>query len=317
MKKRILSLLLAMTLIFSCVPFPHVYASEATEGMPVISVESKYAAANTQIEVNVNIIGNPGIAGAQITAIFSDKLTLVDAVPGSTFAALDYTEPAAMISGCRFNWDSLDAVVTDDGTLLTLIFMVSADAEANEVLDVSIEYNSGDIYNGDLEDLEFNIVNGKITVINYIPGDASGDGVVNGKDVTIIRRYNAGHSVTINVEAADVNDDGVINGKDVTIIRRYNAGHDVVLKPSSPKCSHTMEEIPFKAATCTEPGNISYYHCTTCDKYYNNSNGTTEIALSSTVLVATGHTAVTDSYVEPTYTSVGWTFAVSLPSTVR
>lgn len=272
MKKKILSFLLALVLILSYVPVPHAYAAETTEGTPTISVESKYAAANSQVEVNVNISENPGIAGAKITATFSDKLTLTDAVVGSTFASLDYTEPASLTSGCAFNWDSLDAVVTEDGILLTLIFTVSADASANEELDVSISYRSGDIYNGDLENVEFEIVNGSITIIDYIPGDVNEDGVVNGKDVTLIRRYNAGHEVSINDAAADVNDDGVINGKDVTLIRRKNAGYEVELKPHTPRCSHTMENIAYKAATCLEEGNVTYYHCTTCDKYYSDSN---------------------------------------------
>lgn len=307
MKRRIISFLLAMALIFSCAPVLHVYAAETTEGAPTILVESKYAAANTQIEVNVNITDNPGIAGAKITAAFSDKLTLIDAVAGSTFASLDYTEPASLTSGCAFNWDSLDAVVSEDGTLLTLIFIISEDAAANEVLDVTINYRSGDIYNGNLEDVEFEIVNGSITIIDYIPGDVNGDGVVNGKDVTLIRRYNAGHEVSINEAAADVNDDGVINGKDATLIRRYNAGYDIELLPSTPRCTHAMEAIAYKAATCVEEGNISYYHCTKCDMYYNDSDGSVEITLENTVLSKTDHTPVTDPAVEPTYDSIGWT----------
>lgn len=304
MKKRIISVLLAMALILCCAPVPHVHAAETAEGSPAIVVESKYAAANTQVEVNVNITDNPGIAGAKITATFSDKLTLTGATVGSNFAALDYTEPASFVSGCAFNWDSLDAVVSEDGTLLTLTFLVSEDAKANEVLDVTISYRSGDIYNGDLNDVEFEIVNGRITVIDYIPGDVTNDGVVNGKDVTLLRRYNAGYQVSINEAAADVNDDDVINGKDATLIRRFNAGFDVELKPHTPRCSHTMEEIPFKVATCTEDGNVTYYHCTSCGKNFNNSSGGAEI---DPVIPATGHTAVTDPYVEPTYNSVGWT----------
>lgn len=305
MKKRIFSFLLAIALIFSCVPVSHVHAAETTENTPIISVESKYAAAGAQVEVNVNITNNPGIAGAKITATFSDKLTLTGAVAGSTFASLDYTEPASLTSGCAFNWDSLDAVVTEDGTLLTLTFTVSEDAAPNEVLDVDISYRSGDIYNGDLEDVEFEIVNGTVTVIDYIPGDVNSDKVVNGKDVTLIRRYNAGHEVSIREDAADVNDDNVINGKDVTLIRRFNAGFDVTLKPHTPRCSHTMEAIAYKAATCTEDGNVSYYHCTTCDKYYNDESGTLQLNLEDTVLAATGHTEVIDEYVAPTYESNG------------
>ena len=56
-------------------------------------------------------------------------------------------------------------------------------------------------------------------------GDANGDGLVNGKDVTILRQYFAGgYDARINESASDVSRDGYVNGKDVTILRRYFAG---------------------------------------------------------------------------------------------
>lgn len=307
MKRRIMSILLALLLMFTCIPVNPVLAAEATYNEPTLVVESKYAASGTSVEVNISVVNNPGVAGAKFSVSYNDKLTLVDAVSGDTFATLDYTAPPNFSSSCYFNWDSLDTEVTEDGVLLTLVFETSSEAVANEELNVEVTYRSGDIYNINLDSVELDIVNGCIMIINYLPGDINGDKVVNGKDVTLLRRYNAGYNVTINEDAADVNDDNVINGKDVTLIRRYNAGYPVELKPHTPRCSHTMEAITFKAATCTDAGNLSYYRCTTCDKYYNDSNGTVEIGLANTVLPATGHTAVTLPAVEPTYTSPGKT----------
>ncbi len=57
-----------------------------------------------------------------------------------------------------------------------------------------------------------------------VPGDIDGDGVINAKDVTMLRRYLAGGwNVTVNLANADVDGDGTINAKDVTILRRYLA----------------------------------------------------------------------------------------------
>ena len=51
---------------------------------------------------------------------------------------------------------------------------------------------------------------------------------------------------------------------------------------------HTMEEpVAAVPATCTTAGNPAYYHCTTCDKYFADELGTTELA--SIVIDATGH----------------------------
>jgi hypothetical protein len=58
-----------------------------------------------------------------------------------------------------------------------------------------------------------------------IPGDVNGDGSVNLKDVTLIRRSIAGGwNITMDESAADVNGDHAVNLKDVTLIRRYIAG---------------------------------------------------------------------------------------------
>ena len=57
-------------------------------------------------------------------------------------------------------------------------------------------------------------------------GDANGDGVINGIDVTLIRRAIVGGYDLQGYDetAADVNHDGVVNGMDVTLIRRYLSG---------------------------------------------------------------------------------------------
>lgn len=54
--------------------------------------------------------------------------------------------------------------------------------------------------------------------------------------------------------------------------------------------NHTnLVKTAARAATCTEAGNIAYWHCDACNKYFSDKNGTTEITLEGTVLKATGH----------------------------
>ena len=56
-------------------------------------------------------------------------------------------------------------------------------------------------------------------------GDISGDGEVDLKDVTVLRRYLAGgYGVTVQEAALDINRDGAIDLKDVTYLRRALAG---------------------------------------------------------------------------------------------
>ena len=57
---------------------------------------------------------------------------------------------------------------------------------------------------------------------------------------------------------------------------------------------HTLEHQAAKEATCTVSGNIEYWSCTVCGKYFEDAQGNTEIADKSSVEVdATGHSGGT------------------------
>ena len=62
------------------------------------------------------------------------------------------------------------------------------------------------------------------------PGDATGDGKVNGFDLIRIRKALAGETVEINESNADVTGDGKFNGFDLIRLRKYLAGEPVELK---------------------------------------------------------------------------------------
>lgn len=55
---------------------------------------------------------------------------------------------------------------------------------------------------------------------------------------------------------------------------------------------HDLVEHPAKAATCTEDGNIEYWYCAGCYKYFSDENMTSEIAVKDVVIPATGHQSV-------------------------
>ena len=65
--------------------------------------------------------------------------------------------------------------------------------------------------------------------VSHIPGDITGDGVVNNKDYTRLFRYLSGYDVEVVEAALDVNGDGVVNNKDYTRLFRYLSGHDVTI----------------------------------------------------------------------------------------
>ena len=52
---------------------------------------------------------------------------------------------------------------------------------------------------------------------------------------------------------------------------------------------YTLQEVKAKAATCTESGNIAYYRCSVCGKFYADQEGTNEVSAEAVVLRAKGH----------------------------
>ena len=54
--------------------------------------------------------------------------------------------------------------------------------------------------------------------------------------------------------------------------------------------THPMTKTDAVNATCTEAGNIAYWYCSECDKYFSDAEGKNEIAENEWVKKATGHT---------------------------
>ena len=296
-KKRLECLLLAVVLLCSLVlPGLQMPGGAVETAQATVTVESTYAFPGATVEVNLLLEDNPGIAGARLTVSYDEHLELLDAVSVGALSELEYSRPGSFASPCVFNWDSESQEVAEDGVMLTLTFRVSEKAKINSRLNVDVSCRYGDVYNGDLDSVALATVGGYVTVLNYIPGDVNGDGMVNGKDVTLLRRYNgSGYDVTINESAADVNNDGMINGKDVTLLRRYIAGgYDVKLQPSTYGCTHALEAVAAKAATCTEDGNLAYWYCADCDGYFSDAQAVNQIAYEDTMQAALGHTEVID-----------------------
>lgn len=57
---------------------------------------------------------------------------------------------------------------------------------------------------------------------------------------------------------------------------------------------HAMQKTNRVDATCTADGNIEYWYCATCEKYYSDASAETEITLADTVIAA-GHTGGTQT----------------------
>lgn len=308
--KKLLSVFLALLMMLTVFPASMIAnAANAT----TVTVESVNAGPGSNVEVNINVKNNPGILAANFTVTYDKGLTLIDSKSEDAFSALSMTKPENYNSPCKFGWDALEIADEDikDGTILTLTFSVDKGVSANSKLNVKLSYQNGNIIDSDLNDIPVTINNGSVTIIDYIPGDINGDGTIDLKDVTLVRRLVTGYSVTANKLAADVNGDGEITMKDVVLIRRYVVdaeGYGVTLVPGGSNVhTHTMTATAAKAATCTENGNIAYWYCSSCKKYFTDKDGNNVVSQADTVIKAKGHTIVIDAAVDPTYEKTGLT----------
>ncbi len=115
--------------------------------------------------------------------------------------------------------------VTENGTLLTLTFRVSDTADLGKYR-ISVEIVSCN--NAAEEDIIVCGGQGDIEVADFISGDVNGDGIVDTKDITRLRRYLAEEDVEI-FAGADANGDGRVTTDDLTRLRRYLAEEAVTL----------------------------------------------------------------------------------------
>ena len=116
---------------------------------------------------------------------------------------------------------------------------------------------------------------------------------------TIVATDKAGNvsaeiTVTVNNGHTDGNKDHLCDICDATLSEHSGGEATCVSKAVCEYCgeeygeldsaNHNLEKISAKDATVTETGNTEYWHCTDCDKYYADENGTDEISLDDTVI---------------------------------
>ncbi|MBQ8910442.1 MAG: hypothetical protein IJY91_05315 [Oscillospiraceae bacterium] len=170
MKKRIISLLLAVITLFSMFPVT-AFAAMETETQTVeavLSLPELWSATGSTFEMDVTITGNPGILGAVITLSWDEGLTLVSASSGEVFEDLMYQGPGRFSnSGTNFVWYGSELTTVTDGTILTLTFQVSEDAKELDQYDVQVSCKSSDIYDQDYNSVNVSTINGSVLVINY------------------------------------------------------------------------------------------------------------------------------------------------------
>ena len=312
MKKKSFSRILSLFLTAVFLLNTSVMLASAEDAM-TIQVSTVNAAPGETVQVQISLVDNPGISSLKLNVEYDEVLTLTNVEFDGAFGAYA-TAPLPFSNPQTLSCISPMVDLSVDGTFATLTFVVAETAVDGTLANVELSYDADDIFNGTYDPVPVSIVNGKVAISLGVPGDISGDEKVNNKDCVLLFRYIAGWNEEVEYLALDVNGDNKINNKDAIDLFRFCAGwqmtptpYAVFPAPWHAVCAHNLEAIERIEPSCTEEGNIAYWHCTICERYFENANAVTEITLASTILERIPHTSVTDEAVPATYTSTGLT----------
>lgn len=98
-----------------------------------------------------------------------------------------------------------------------------------------------------------------------------------------------GTPVTLDGTTLSIPDGGVFT---VTVTTEETANYQAASATATLTATvhnHQLRAVDAKAPTCEESGNIAYWVCNECGKYFSDADGTQVITLEETVLSATGH----------------------------
>ena len=161
--KKIVSALLAVMLIISisCI------SGNAQSAVPSFEVVGGSARVGDTVDVNIKINNNPGITSLQIKVAYSNSdLELIEfedkELFGNPLSHSDMSRNPLIISWFASNSTNS----TNSGVLATLRFRVKENAESSNI---TLTYDSEDVFNIDFQDVEFQVTSGSVDIVTDSP----------------------------------------------------------------------------------------------------------------------------------------------------
>ena len=200
----------------------------------IVSISPARGVAGQMVDVTITMRENPGLISTKLSIAYdSEVLTLQDVKNGDIITGGSFTTSQSLSSNpyiVLWNDSLAQDNYTADGTLLTLTFKIADNAEPGTTK-ITLTHEESATLNSDLDIVSLIPYSGNIEIIERVVGDADGDGILNLKDVVILRRMLSGwDGYSINDTNADVDGDGKVTLKDAVMLERYLAGWEVTLK---------------------------------------------------------------------------------------
>ncbi len=252
-------------------------ASEPVDpNAPVVRVGDATVTSGNTFTVPVEFLNNPGITGFSLELSYDKKYLELTSVADGEFTGLtkskEITENPYVIV---WNHGTADQTGT---TAATLTFRAKDGVEGTTQIQVAFR-NGEKPWNVMDDTIPFTAKSGTVTIRNYIPGDANGDGVVSGRDATRVVQHVAGWNVTIDVNAADANGDGTVSGRDATRIVQYVAGWNVTLGQTTPKLMSLLGSAPSNQRLVVGNGSAAPGDTVTIPVMFQNNPGITGFSI--------------------------------------
>ena len=309
--KKIVSILCIICLL-SAQNFLFANVSAETSS-PVIEVSSVKAEAGEEknIEITISLANNPGIISMLLTVEFGEGLSLKQVndagVLGSTMHNPSLESPYCL------SWvnDTATADYTSNGTIATLVFDYTGDKSGKYTTPITVSYNPDDyeIYNKDLEPVNFDINNGeysicyhtKIIDIDAVKPTCTETGLTKGQICKDCQKVIVAQEEISALDHSYSTEWSV--DKEPTCVEEGIKSHHCIRCEAKSNITpiltvdHTVVCDEAKAPTCTEIGLTAGKHCSVCN----------EIIVVQEKIPALGHTIVVDSAKDATCTENGLT----------
>lgn len=217
MKKKILSLIMAVCLVTTCMLSMGISAS-ATSVPSLVMVDPTCRVGDTvDIHIYTNQIDSFAclVFAPQYDHSVFEIVNITTDIEVGTFLYNEDTENP------KFIWYNTENYTPEKlgQILFTMTLRVLDDAPIGKHT-VSLNYESENICDENGELVEMGVGKSSVTIFLSIRGDADGDLSVSGADVVMLARYLVDMETEID-QGADVNGDGSIDGRDLVKLSRY------------------------------------------------------------------------------------------------
>lgn len=312
MKNKIFRSVLAFLLAFSML-IPTVYIVFAeTNPAPQIIVSQVEGKAGETVKVEIALANNPGIVSMTLKVDYNaEMLTMkkfTDAgVLGAQSHKPELTSPHTLV------WvnDTATENFTANGTILTYEFEINENALANAVYPIEVSYTRGnyDIYDKDLNQVDFDTTVSGYVKVAFVPVNVTGVSLdkrslsmKTGENQTLIATVSPDDATdkslvwtSSNEAVATVDENGFVTGikeGTATITVTTADGSFTDSCEVTVSCAHTNKsEFVAVASTCEIQGNNLYYVCNDCGKVFK-ADGVTETTVADETLPLAEHTYV-------------------------